>query len=485
MLLDRARNILTRTLALAKERGKKDFSAQPRAVVPRPRRVTTSWSIESIRAAIDAQLRGQFTQPRMLSEAMGRDDAIFNARENRLAPIQAVDTQLVPQDSTRGRLLESQASRHVHVARTVLCGIEATLVDHGVAIGYNEQEPNKSGTRVDFRLTEWPLEFVRWNPTTEELEAQTRDNVYVPIRHGDGRWTVFRKRLYMPWRYGACVLPAGLIWAAHADSLSSWQGASRAHGLAKIVGELPEGSALNDEAEAEAVADRFHAVLETLADGTRPIGIKPHGSTIDFVSNSSSAWQVFTESVTSRERAAARVYLGTDAILGSTGDAPGVDIAALFRMASTKFQSDFWAIDAGLNSGVYAPWAAINHGSTRHAPQHEFLLPDPDKDAKRAETAANRERLAAALADMREQKLQVTQEVVDTLATELGVHPTPQLAAIDQQVATVELASADVAKVVLVREARQAQGLPPFGDARDELTIAQLDTQTQAAASTT
>ncbi len=38
-----------------------------------------------------------------------------------------------------------------------------------------------------------------------------------------------------------------------------------------------------------------------------------------------------------------------------------------------------------------------------------------------------------------------------------------------------ELAPTDIAKIMLVREARQTQGLPPLGDERDDLTISQLE----------
>lgn len=47
---------------------------------------------------------------------------------------------------------------------------------------------------------------------------------------------------------------------------------------------------------------------------------------------------------------------------------------------------------------------------------------------------------------------------------------------------TPELAPTDVAKIMLVREARQSQGLPPLGDDRDDLTISQLEERLKAEA---
>lgn len=45
----------------------------------------------------------------------------------------------------------------------------------------------------------------------------------------------------------------------------------------------------------------------------------------------------------------------------------------------------------------------------------------------------------------------------------------------------IELAPTDIAKVVRVREARATQGLPAFGDERDDMTIAELSEQAKAA----
>jgi hypothetical protein len=242
------------------------------------------------------------------------------------------------------------------------------------------------------------------------------------------------------------------------------------------VGELPDGSALTTSTgELTELAQKFLEMIQMLAEGDSPVGIRPFGSKTDFLANGSNAWQVFSENVTSREKAAARIYLGTDATLGSVGGAPGVDIAELFGVASTKIQGDVTALQDGLLSGLYEPWCAINFGTSRYAPAFAFELPDPDAERKRVGRAANRERFAAALRAMREAKLDVTQDVVNTLAIEYDITPAPTLASAEVQTSSLVLAPTDIAKVVRVREARSAQGLPPFGDARDEMTIAELD----------
>jgi len=462
-----------------------DFAVAARVQPPRTRGTATSWSLESIRAAIDQQMRGQFALPVRLAETMRRDDAIFVARSNRLAPVRSVATSLRAHDSDRGRAIAARAKTSVQVPRTVLASIASTLIDHAVAIGYVEHEPDADGTRIDMRLTSWPLEHVRYNETTGLLETATAEGVTVPITHGDGRWIVFRRFSAVPWREEACLLPAAFVWASHAEGVADWSASSRAHGLAKIVGQMPEGSAINDaEGNLTPAAAYFIDLLRALAEGEESAGLTPAGSTTQFLSNGSTAWQVFESNIVSREKAAARIYLGTDATLGSIGGAPGVDISQLFGVASTKTQDDFDTFEVGFLSGLYEPWAAINYGDTRYAPALRFEMPDPDADRKRGERYSNRTRLTDTIKAMREQRLEVTQDTVDALAREYGVEPAPKLAALEQQATTVVLAPTDVAKVVRVREARSAQGLPPFGDARDDMTISQLDAwvTTQAAA---
>jgi hypothetical protein len=61
------------------------------------------------------------------------------------------------------------------------------------------------------------------------------------------------------------------------------------------------------------------------------------------------------------------------------------------------------------------------------------------------------------------------------MANDLGVDDPPQLAA--PKSVALNLASGDLAKVVRVSEARAAQGLPVFGDLRDDMTITELDQQ--------
>jgi hypothetical protein len=449
---------------------------------PTRRQAPFAWSLESIRAARDDQMRGHFEQPVRLAEAMRTDDALFVAYHNRIAAQGAVEALIIPQKSTRGEKVERKMRTSVSVPRSVLEGIQGTMANHGLAIGYIVHEVDDLGTRVNMRLTEWPLEFVQWREHERLLKTRVLGGgEMVPIVHGDGRWIIFRKFFSLPWTEEACVLPGALIYAAHANGVSDWANASTSHGQAKMIGELPAGVSLQGPTAGtlspEALA--FLNMLQDVISGQSGVGIRPAGSATEFIANGSTAWQVFKELLINREKAAARIYLGTDAILGSVGGAPGVDISALFGVASTKIQGDFEAIERGLKTGLYEPWTAINFGDSVYAPRLEYQMPDPDEDKKSEENAAQLDRLLDALKKMRSEQMIVDQSTVDKLAASFKVEPIPQLSSGDDKVVQIELAPTDVARVTKVKEARAAKGLPPLGDSRDELFISELEAQTE------
>jgi hypothetical protein len=471
------RNRVARVLA-SRVRTEDEIKPSESKAVRSPRRPhpTFSWSLEMIRGARDAQLRGDFRLPVQLARAMRTDDALFVARRNRVAPLDAIATTVRACGSTRGESVARKARAHCLVSRSVLKSISSTLADHGIAIGYLEHEVTEDGGYIEFRLTEWPLEFVKWNASREALETSVRDGLRTDIVHGDGRWIVFRRFLVEPWAQDACLLPGALVFAAHGNGIRDWAAASTAHGQAKIVGELPQGVSLqgaNGVLTPEASA--FLQMLEDIVSGESGAAIRPFASKTDFISNNSMAWQVFNEFVMNREKAAARIYNGTDAALGSVGGAPGVDISALFSISTTILQGDFGAIEQGLDSGLYAPWTALNYGDSTYAPGFHFEFSDPDAERKSEENATARDRLTKAIKDMRDANMLVTQETINALAKEFGVKDPPQLAPAAQQSIPLALAPTDVARVIRVREARASQGLPPLGDERDDMFLSQLE----------
>lgn len=89
--------------------------------------------------------------------------------------------------------------------------------------------------------------------------------------------------------------------------------------------------------------------------------------------------------------------------------------------------------------------------------------------------------LAAALDLAQQQGLRPTADAVRKIVERAGIELEDVPADVTQP-RKIDLAPTDVAKVVRASEARASQGLPPFGDERDDKTVAQLGEQVEAEA---
>jgi hypothetical protein len=469
-----------RARGAAKEKRRKAPDA-PKGVsttvhAPPARAVSYMWELESIRRARSCQERGQFALPVELAAAIRTDDILFTAYQNRIGPQSVIATRLRPAPSPEGPRLAALAREDVTIPRSTLGGIVGTLANHGIAIGYVTYRANHAGTRIKARLTEWPLGFVWWNPSEACLQTQTREGRTESITHGDGRWVIFRHLREEPWRQDACILPAAFVWAAHAGGISDWAASGRAHGLAQIIGGLNAGTpTYSADGILSPQAKALLSLVQAFASGETNAGLKPEGTTVEFLSNKSTAWQVFEKQILSREKAGARIYLGSDAMLGAGSGAPGVDISALFGISTTRLQADLGTVELALNSGLYRPWTALHTLDPNAAPTFEYLLPDPDAAAKQEQAGEAHKRLYDTLDRMRANQVNIDQDVINGLSDSFGVSPPPKLAAKADASVPLALAPTDVAKVVLVKEARNSQGLPALGDERDALFVSELE----------
>ena len=373
----------------------------------------------------------------------------------RLAPVQGLDVRIEAGRSGKGDTIATEAEalfgrQGIAISSETETTIRKHLVDHGVAFAVINRTVRADGSRVDYKVSAWPIEFVQWYPQLgcyvtqarfldDVPEDPTRNAPYsygamagiqpiVPIIHGDGRWVVFSKSEVLPHRDDAALLPASLVWARHAFAMRDWSKGSSAHGNPKVVGELPPETPLTDaDKNLTSEAQEFLTLISAVASQDSPVGIRPANSKIEYITNPSRAWEVWAELADRAEKAAARIYLGTDGILGAQGGAPGVDVQALLGVASSKVESDLRAFEKGVQTGVISPWCAENFGSDVLAPLRTYEFPDADEMAVREDFA---KRNAAFLADVkaaRDAGFAITPEWAARIAEAHGV-PCPPLA---------------------------------------------------------
>lgn len=427
----------------------------------------TSWTLADIFSARDAQLRGDFNRPAKMAEAMRTDDALAVPFRNRLAPLQCIKVEMQPAKGAKGAAIckesEGQFGQDgVALHPDTLASIAECLVNHEIAFGIVRAIPRSDGTRVDFEVRAWPIEHVRWDPYQRcyvtRIEPDEGEAWEVPITHGDGRWIIFQRFEIDPYKHAA-ILSAAPVWARHAYAARDWAKSSVAHGNAKVIGALPAGVPLqDDEGALTEEADAMAAALRAVATSDSPVVLKPAGSTIEFVTNNSSAWQIFDGLIANAEKAGARIYLGTDGTLGSNGGAPGVDITALFGVARTFVQSDIACISRGLQTGAIEPWTAINFGDSSLAPKRVYILPDEDENAAREADAKRAQAFYDELDRARANGFAIDQAFVDGLAAKHGVDA-PRLPEEAKKAPSIALAPTDIARVVTVNEARASAGV--------------------------
>ena len=458
-------------------------------VLPRVNQHAYSWSLEEIRAARDDQMRGHFYQPARMAEGFRTDSAIFTALTNRLAPLRCLPVAMKAARGARGDVIAAEADglfgqTGVGITSDTIADAEGCLAVHGVAFALNSPIPREDGSRVDWFTQTWPIEWVRWDPITRGFV--TRADVdgglpEVPIVHGDGRWVIFQQHELEPWKHGA-LLSLALVWARHAFAGQDWAKGSQAHGNAKVIGELPTGIPIKSP-EGEA----FLVLLRAMWESDLPVGIRPAGAKTEFVTNGSTNWQVWKELMDNAEKAAARILLGTDGILGSQGGAPGVDISELMGVATTRIQGDVGAIERGILTGVIEPWTAVNFGDSSLAPSRQYLMPDPDEEARHDALAKRQKAFFESIEQIKSIGFDLTQELVDSIAESYGVQP-PALPAASKKAPSIALAPIDIARVVKVNEARASAGLDALtlpGGALDPdgmLTVEEYSEKKKAAA---
>lgn len=155
------------------------------------------------------------------------------------------------------------------------------------------------------------------------------------------------------------------------------------------------------------------------------------------------------------------------------------DIHKSIRADLIKATAD--SIAHTINTQGIPPWVLNVFGEERLAqcPTVEWDVTPPHDQTQSATALTSAATAVTALTDaFRAHGYKVD---VEALATRFGIPLSGKLENIVQP-KRLDLAPTDLAKVITAKEARSSQGLPPFGDERDDRTVSQLGEQAQAEA---
>lgn len=437
------------------------------------------WTVERIRNAIAIHDMGFFLESYRLTVALRRFGPVFTALAQAIAPVLGLPR--VVTGGTRGlsRMLAAEIEAQIAPRSGLLpspyfpptlwgsAALDVRMMGFAVLQHvYGDADP-EDGVRPLY-TRRWPTWAVTYYPTRRTFTAMT-DSGPVDIITGDGKFSLLADS-EEPHHDGA-VRALGLEVLAGVLADQALASYIDRYGNPKLWGTMPPNVAVH--------SPEGQAFLEAAATirGPNGYGILPHGSVLAWAQLSASQSAMFKEANEKITARCAGILLGSDGTI--TSGTGGVYQSPYFWGVRRDIVARLiGAIVRGINAGHVKPYLDLNYAASIEEtrawvePVLSIPLPDPDADARQASVAERTLKRTEIIGAERAAGLDVTQERVDQISAELGLESVA-LAALDRAAVPLDIAPTDLAKTV--REVRASRGLPPLGDARDDLLLAQLD----------
>lgn len=324
----------------------------------------SSWSVASVRCALDEHEAGCFAQSAVLAEAMERNPRIYSAINTRVKGSTGLPFALEPDakaPAARGKRVaeELMGEWYSLVPEQTAADLLRWAVMLGVAFAEVVWRSERGAWVPSLRVVH-PY-CVQFNDAANRFEVHTRDGL-VPITPGDG-WLVFGYASERPWMRGL-VRCLGIEDHVRGLAVRDWARWSEVHGLPIRKAIAPSGSS-------DAEKDRFFDDIAAL--GSETTVLTPRGpdeaSSFDLqlVEAQDTGWEGFSRLI---ELVASDVSI---AALGQnlTSEVSGGSLAAAKvhdRVRQDYLEDDAQTLSSALRAQVLAPWARFNYGDERLAP---------------------------------------------------------------------------------------------------------------------
>lgn len=335
------------------------------------------FTIDSVRAAIDAHDAGSFTSSSMLATVASRWAPIFRALRQREAPALGIERATTGGERGAARRAKEGFAEIMYSRGEPLFG---DLFEAKAMLGFQwlhaRWVATEDGREQRPELKPWPAAATYVDPLTGQFRAFTREFGMVDMVDGDGKWFLVGDGS-APWLRGA-VRALGTQWAGGVQAERNELSLADYLGRKVPIAELPEKVSVQD------------AVGQEIVDATKNIGkgrsgaVVPHGTKLSTLDNLDSGAAALLQGVLDRR---ARYVVG--ALLGTDGGQDSkVYVSPQFAaIARSVVQSDVTAASRAFGR-IGDVYGAINFGlSASESPGYRWLLPDPAEAERRSALA--------------------------------------------------------------------------------------------------
>lgn len=386
------------------------------------------WDPNSVRAARDAHMLGNFEQSGRLIDSMLVCPRTYNATRTRLAPPLGLTRQVLASDFQNGRGISETvradcaaliAEDSDACGNAVLANAFRISASAGFWLGQNIYTPRADGSHVDIKLVPFPIRSLTYDYGVQRYRALTTEGL-IDITPNDGKWVLFEPHGFQSFLMGA-VRSLSLVWADRMYGVRDRSNHAQAHGSPKVLGKLPAGVP-SDGPEGKILQKLINALRNPRAGG-----VLPNGTDAEYLELKSLAHKIFGELIESDSADIDFALLGH---AGGVGNG-GVYVAErlLDGVVYDVVKTDIGGATAPLNQGFFRPYVLINYGRDDVRPKMGWKVPDLREEARLKEIGERHIAFNEALASYAANGFDVDQDAVDQLAAEYKIDTAPKLPA--------------------------------------------------------
>lgn len=392
--------------------------AQPQAQARPPRThlvqlpVTafSSWTVGSVKSALNEHEDGYFTNSATLIDWMGRDERISGDLDTRTSALVgksgvgfAIEAPKDPPNAVRAAEYAKKVERWWFKALPE--STQKRLLADGVMGGMSYGPITWEAKDGVWQPTvhPWHLSDLYFDMATGQYMAQTLDGV-VPVIPGTGEWFLYLPSGDRSWMSGA-VRALGLLAIASNFTFQDWAHFCERHGKPIMAVKEPPGA--RDEATAAAA---FYESLRELGSSgllKEPQDSAEQGWEVRLIESAAKSWETFQAFLVRCDTAKSIRLLGQNLSTEVTGGSFAATQAHL-RVRQDKLDGDAEGLSTTYREQVIIPWGRFNEKAWADddAPWPVWNTGVPEDLVQKSQTMVN---VGTALSSFRQNKAPVDQ----------------------------------------------------------------------------